>query len=56
MVIENWKEAWENRCMHMGMELEAVQIIKKILRLESFDGINEEGKMLLETSRELKAN
>ena len=52
---ENWKEAWENRCMHMGMELEAVSNNQKDTQIGVFLGINEEGKMLLETSKELKA-
>ena len=51
---ENWKEAWEKRCMHMGMELEAVSNNQKDTQTGVFYGINEEGKMLLETSRELK--
>ena len=52
---ENWKEAWENRCMHMGMELEAVSNNQKDAQIGVFLGINEEGKMLLETPKELKA-
>ena len=52
---ENWKEAWENRCMHMCMELEAVSNNQKDTQIGVFLWINEEGKMLLETSKELKA-
>ena len=51
---KNWKEAWEMRCMHMGMELEAVSNNQKNTEIGVFLGINEEGKMLLETPRELK--
>ena len=51
---KNWKEAWEKRCMHMGMELEAVSNNQKDTEIGVFLGINEEGKMLLETPRELK--
>ena len=40
--------------MHMGMELEAVSNNQKDTEIGVFLGINEEGKMLLETPREIK--
>ena len=42
------------RCMHMGIELEAVSNNQKNIELGIFNGINEEGKMLLQTKNELK--
>ena len=51
---ENWKDAWEKRCMHMGIELKAVSNNQKDAEIGIFNGINEEGKMLLQTATELK--
>ena len=51
---KNWKVSWEKRCMHMGMELKAVSSNQKDTEVGIFHGINEEGKMLLQTPRELK--
>ena len=51
---ENWKDAWEKRCMHMGIELKAVSNNQKEAEIGIFNGINEEGKMLLQTATELK--
>ena len=50
----DWRDAWEKRCMHMGIELEAVSNNQKNIELGIFNGINEEGKMLLQTKNELK--
>ena len=50
----DWKDAWEKRCMHMGIKLEAVSNNQKNIELGIFNGINEEGKMLLQTKNELK--
>jgi len=50
----DWKDAWEKRCMHMGIELEAVSNNQKNIELGIFNGINGEGKMLLQTKNELK--
>ena len=51
---ENWKDAWEKRCIHMGIELEAISNNQKDNEIGIFKGINEEGKMLLQTKNELK--
>ena len=50
----DWRDAWEKRCMHMGIELEAVSNNQKNIEIGIFNGINEEGKMLLQTKNELK--
>jgi len=51
---ENWKTAWEKRCMHMDIEIEAVSNNQRVIEIGIFKGINEEGKMLLQTESELK--
>ena len=51
---KNWKDAWEKRCMHMGKELKALSNNQKDAYIGIFNGINEEGKMLLQTESELK--
>ena len=51
---KNWKDAWEKRCMHIGIELKALSSNQKDTEVGIFHGINEEGKMLLQTPRELK--
>ena len=51
---KNWKDAWEKRCMHIGIELKALSNNQKDTDIGSFIGINEEGKMLLQTERGLK--
>jgi BirA family biotin operon repressor/biotin-[acetyl-CoA-carboxylase] ligase len=51
---ENWIDAWEKRCMHMNMELKAVSNNKQDIEIGIFNGINEEGMMLLQTASELK--
>jgi BirA family biotin operon repressor/biotin-[acetyl-CoA-carboxylase] ligase len=51
---KNWKDAWEKRCMHMGMELKAVLNNQLKAEIGIFNGINEEGMMLLQTATELK--
>ena len=51
----NWLAAWENRCMHMGNELKVISNNKQDEEVGIFQGINEEGKMLLKTSSELKS-
>ena len=51
---KNWKDAWEKRCMHIGIELQALSNNQKDTDIGIFKGINEEGKMLLQTERELK--
>ena len=52
---ENWIDAWEKRCMHIehGVK-ELYQIIKQDIEIGIFNGINEEGMMLLQTESELK--
>ena len=51
---ENWIDAWEKRCVHMNMELKAVSNNKQDIEIGIFNGINEEGMMLLQTASELK--
>ena len=51
---KNWKDAWEKRCMHIGIELKALSNNQKDTDIGIFIGINEEGKMLLQTERGLK--
>ena len=51
---KNWKDAWEKRCMHIGIELKALSNNQKDTDIGIFKGINEEGKMLLQTKRELR--
>ena len=51
---KNWKDAWEKRCMHIGIELQALSNNQKDTDIGIFKGINEEGKMLLQTERELR--
>ena len=51
---KNWKDAWEKRCMHIGIELKALSNDQKDTDIGIFKGINEEGKMLLQTERGLK--
>ena len=51
---KNWKDAWEKRCMHIGIELKALSSNQKDTDIGIFKGINEEGKMLLQTERGLK--
>ena len=50
----NWKDAWEKRCMHMNIELEAISNNQKDTEIGIFNGVNEEGQMLLKTKNELK--
>ena len=50
----NWLTAWEKRCMHMGNELKVISNNKQDEEVGIFQGVNEEGKMLLKTSSELK--
>ena len=51
---ENWKTEWEKRCMHIDTELKAVSNNQRDIDIGIFKGINEEGKMLLQTKSELK--
>ena len=51
----NWLTAWENRCMHIGDELKVISNNNQDEEFGIFQGINEEGKMLLKTSSELKS-
>jgi BirA family biotin operon repressor/biotin-[acetyl-CoA-carboxylase] ligase len=51
---KNWKDAWEKRCMHIGTELKTLSNNQKETDIGIFNGINEEGKMLLQTERTLK--
>jgi BirA family biotin operon repressor/biotin-[acetyl-CoA-carboxylase] ligase len=51
---KNWKDAWEKRCMQIGMELKTLSNNQKETDIGIFNGINEEGKMLLQTERTLK--
>ena len=50
----NWKDAWEERCMHMSIELEAISNNQKDTEIGIFNGINEEGQMLLQTKMSLR--
>ena len=50
----NWLAAWEKRCMHLGVELKAVTNNQEEIEIGIFKGINEEGKMLLQTPSGLK--
>ena len=51
---KNWKDAWEKRCMHIGIELKALSNNRKDTDIGILICINEEGKMLLQTERGLK--
>ena len=51
---KNWKFAWEKRCIHMGKEIKAISNNQDDYEMGKFNGINEEGKMLLKTKNELK--
>ena len=51
---KNWKDAWEKRCMHIGTELKTLSNNQKETDIGIFNGINEVGKMLLQTERTLK--
>ena len=51
----NWLAAWENRCIHIGDELKVISNNNQDEEVGIFQGINEEGKMLLKTSSELKS-
>jgi BirA family biotin operon repressor/biotin-[acetyl-CoA-carboxylase] ligase len=51
---KNWKDEWERRCIHMGMELVAVSNNQNDTKVGICNGINEEGKMFLQTENELK--
>ncbi len=51
---KNWKTAWEKKCMHLGVELKAVSNNQEKVETGIFKGINEEGKMLLQTPSGLK--
>jgi BirA family biotin operon repressor/biotin-[acetyl-CoA-carboxylase] ligase len=52
---QNWLAAWEKRCMHIGDELKVISNNQQDEEVGIFKGINEEGKMLLKTSNELKS-
>ena len=51
---KNWKFAWEKRCIHLGKEIKAISNNQDDYEMGKFNGINEEGKMLLKTKNELK--
>ena len=51
---QNWKFAWEKRCIHMGKEIKAISNNQNDYEIGKFNGINEEGNMLLKTKNELK--
>jgi BirA family biotin operon repressor/biotin-[acetyl-CoA-carboxylase] ligase len=51
---KNWKDEWEKRCIHLGMELAAVSSNQNDTKVGICNGINEEGKMFLQTENELK--
>ena len=51
---KNWKFAWEKRCVHMEKEIKAISNNQDYSEMGKFNGINEEGKMLLKTKNELK--
>ena len=51
---QNWKSAWEKRCIHMGKEIKAISNNQNDYELGKFNGINEDGKMLLKTKNGLK--
>ena len=52
---KNWKSEWEKRCMHIGTELKVISNNQQDEEIGIFNGINEEGKMLLQTSNGLKS-
>ena len=52
---KNWQSAWENRCMHIGTELKVIHYDQENEESGIFNGINEEGKMLLQTSNGVKS-
>jgi len=52
---KNWKSEWEKRCMHIGAELKVISNNQQVEETGIFNGINEEGKMLLQTSNGLKS-
>lgn len=52
---KNWKSEWEKRCMHIGAELKVISNNQQDEEIGIFNGINEEGKMLLQTSNGLKS-
>jgi len=51
---ENWKTEWEKRCMHMDIELKVVSNNQHDIETGTFKGINQEGRMLLQTESGLK--
>tara|TARA_B100001121_G_scaffold163246_1_gene142551 strand:- start:506 stop:1252 length:747 start_codon:yes stop_codon:yes gene_type:complete len=51
---KNWKFAWEERCIHMGKEIKAISNNQNDYEMGIFNGIDEDGKMLLKTKNELK--
>ena len=51
---KDWKFAWEKRCIHIGKEIKAISNNQDDYEIGKFNGINEEGKMLLKTKNELK--
>ena len=51
---ENWKVAWEKRCVHMGKEIKVISNNQNDYEIGVFTGINEKGKMMLKTKNELK--
>ena len=51
----DWKSAWEKRCVHIGTKLKVISNNQQDEETGIFNGINEEGKMILQTSNGLKS-
>ena len=50
----NWQEQWESRCMHQNIEIFIITSQQKEIN-GIFRGVDNEGKMLLETSKGIQA-
>jgi BirA family biotin operon repressor/biotin-[acetyl-CoA-carboxylase] ligase len=50
----NWQEQWESRCMHQNIEIFIITSQQKEIN-GIFRGVDNEGKMLLETSNGIQA-
>ena len=50
----NWQEQWESRCMHQNIEIFIITNQQKEIN-GIFRGVDNEGKMLLETSKGIQA-
>jgi biotin-(acetyl-CoA carboxylase) ligase len=50
----NWQEAWHKRCMHQNAEISILTSHKKEVK-GIFRGVDNQGKMLLETNNEIQS-